>query len=98
MIIDEVEIKTANLDHHGLIAAICHDVDLIERINKLIGSSDPRRVVSPGEAVVAMILNGLGFANRRLYLTPQFFESKPIERLLRKNFKRPTNPRSSHIV
>lgn len=87
MIIDEVEIKTANLDHHGLIAAICHDVDLIERINKLIGSSDPRRVVSPGEAVVAMILNGLGFANRRLYLTPQFFESKPIERLLRKNFK-----------
>lgn len=29
-----------------------------------------------------MILNGLGFTNRRLYLTPQFFESKPVERLL----------------
>ena len=43
---------------------------------------DPRRIVSAGTAAVAMILNGLGFTNRRLYLTPQFFESKPIERLL----------------
>jgi transposase len=32
-----------------------------------------------------MILNGLGFTNRRLYLTPQFFESKPVERLLGEN-------------
>ena len=29
-----------------------------------------------------MILNGLGFSNRRLYLVPQFFEHKPIEHLL----------------
>ena len=29
-----------------------------------------------------MILNGLGFTNRRLYLTHQFFENKPIEILL----------------
>ncbi len=38
--------------------------------------------LSPGMAVVAMILNGLGFMNRRLYLTHQFFESKAVERLL----------------
>lgn len=35
-----------------------------------------------GQAVVAMILNGLGFTNRRLYLTHQFFQTKPIEHLL----------------
>jgi transposase len=29
-----------------------------------------------------MILNDLGFTNRRLYLTPKFFESKAIEGLL----------------
>jgi transposase len=29
-----------------------------------------------------MVLNGLGFTNRRLYLVPRFFEKKPIERLL----------------
>ena len=29
-----------------------------------------------------MILNGLGFANRQLYLVPQFFANKPVEHLL----------------
>ena len=29
-----------------------------------------------------MILNGLGFSNRRLYLVSQFFATKPIEHLL----------------
>jgi transposase len=32
--------------------------------------------------VKAMILNGLGFVNRALYLTPHFFEGKPLDRLL----------------
>ncbi len=41
-----------------------------------------RRDVSVGTAVVAMILNGLGFANRQLYLVPQYFANKPIELLL----------------
>ena len=35
-----------------------------------------------GAATVAMILNGLGFSNRRLYLVPQFFATKAVERLL----------------
>ena len=38
--------------------------------------------VSLGQAVLAMVLNRLGFSNRRLYLVPQFFEHKPIERLI----------------
>lgn len=29
-----------------------------------------------------MIINGLGFTNRRLYLMPQFFENKPVEKLI----------------
>ena len=33
-------------------------------------------------ATVAMILNGLGFSNRRLYLVSQFFATKPVEHLL----------------
>jgi transposase len=35
-----------------------------------------------GTATMAMILNGLGFSNRRLYLVAQFFASKPVEYLL----------------
>jgi transposase len=79
--VDQENIKTVNMDHHGLVAAVCKDLKIAERIDSKLGK-DPQRKVSPGQAVVAMILNGLGFTNRRLYLTHQFFTSKPIERLL----------------
>ena len=75
------DIRTTVMDHHGLVAAVCHDLGLVDKINARIGSKDPRRKIQPGLAVVAMIINGLGFSNRRLYLTPQFFESKAIEYL-----------------
>lgn len=76
------DIKTYPIDHHGLIAGTCQDLGLAEKIDKRINKRDPRRIVSTGTATIAMILNGLGFTNRRLYLTPQFFESKPVNRLL----------------
>jgi transposase len=34
-----------------------------------------------------MILNGLGFSNRRLYLVSQFFATKPVEHLLESGIK-----------
>jgi transposase len=44
---------------------------------------DAQAVITPGEAVAAMLLNGLGFANRPLSLTPQFFAHKPLDLLFR---------------
>ncbi|MBI2791167.1 MAG: DUF4277 domain-containing protein [Gammaproteobacteria bacterium] len=38
--------------------------------------------VSMGKRVHAMILNGLGFVNTRLYMFSKFFENKPLSRLL----------------
>lgn len=76
------DIQTLSMDHHGLVAAVCKDLKIAEKIDEKIGKKDKRRVLSPGKAVVAMILNGLGFTNRRLYLTHQFFATKPIEKLL----------------
>lgn len=81
MITSPPEITTHVLDHHGLVAAKCRDLRLAQRIDERL-RSHPDRLVSHGTACVAMILNGLGFTNRRLYLTPQFFESKPVELLL----------------
>lgn len=75
------EVQAQAMDHHGLVAAVCNDLKLAERINKRL-NVDPQRKVSPGHAVVAMILNGLGFTNRRLYLSHQFFANKPVEALL----------------
>ncbi|HKP98038.1 MAG TPA: IS1634 family transposase [Fibrobacteria bacterium] len=79
--IADTELKTYPFDHHGLIAAVCKDLRIAQRIDNLL-PVHADRVVSPGRTVVALILNGLGFTNRRLYLTPQFFASKPVERLL----------------
>jgi transposase len=75
-------IETLAMDHHGIVAAVCKELRIAERIDEKIHDYDKRQIISPGKAVVAMILNGLGFTNRRLYLTHQFFEGKPIGRLL----------------
>ena len=44
---------------------------------------DEQEVLTPGEAMAGMILNGLGFANRPMSLTPQFFANKPLDLLFR---------------
>ena len=44
---------------------------------------DSQEGITPGEAVAGMILNGLGFANRPLSLTPQFFANTPLDLLFR---------------
>jgi transposase len=38
--------------------------------------------VSHGEAVLAMVLNGLGFHSRTLHMFSDFFEHNPIEKLI----------------
>lgn len=84
--VSEGEIQTEAMDHHGLVAAVCQDLKIAQRIDNRLPSG-PQRKVSPGVATVAMIINGLGFTNRTLYLSHRFFASKPIERLLGVNLK-----------
>ena len=78
----ETEITTKTLDHYGLVASVCQKLRIAERIDEKIPNTDPRVIVSTGTAVVAMILNGLGFIDHRLYMVSSFYESKPVERLL----------------
>lgn len=72
---------TQRLDHLGIVAGVCREIGLAEQIDRLVGPSE--RQVSVGEAVQAMVLNALGFTSRPLYLTPEFFANKPLDRLLR---------------
>ena len=58
------------------------ELGLSELIDTVIKQDHEQRQVSVGQCVKAMILNGLGFVNRALYLMPHFFKDKPIERLL----------------
>ncbi len=68
------------LDHLGIVAGVCREIGLAEWLDAQDEHTHER--VSVGTAAVAMILNGLGFSNRRLYLVPQFFATKPVEHLL----------------
>lgn len=68
------------LDHLGIVAGVCREIGLASWLDRQDPHSHER--VSVGTATVAMILNGLGFSNRRRYLTPQFFANKPVEHLL----------------
>lgn len=79
---ENIEVSSSVLDHHGLVGGVVQELQIRERIDRRIPSSDPRCLVSTGTAVAAMIINGLGFTNRRLYLVGQFFFGKPIDKLL----------------
>jgi transposase len=83
----ETSYNSYNLDHLGLISAMVDELGLEELTDTLIPQDQQYRHVSIGKCVKAMILNGLGFANRTLYLMPHFFKDKPIERLLGEGIK-----------
>src|ERR687887_1540392 len=76
------QIRIERLDHLGLIASVIKDLGLIDMIDRRLMPDEHERI-TPGEAVAGMILNGLGFANRPLSLTPQFFANKPLDLLFR---------------
>ncbi len=75
-------ISVERLDHLGVVASVIKDVGIIEMIDARLGLHDQEEITA-GEAVAGMILNGLGFSNRPLSLTPQFFANKPLDLLFR---------------
>lgn len=83
---NEEQFATLHIGHLGLIADKIDSLNLVNLIDRRLpitpgcGSK-----VSHGERVAAMILNGLGFIDSRLYLFPEFLSDKPLDRL----FNRP---------
>ena len=75
-------LRVERLDHFGLIASVIKDLHLIEIIDARL-VPDAQEEITPGEAIAGMILNGLGFTQRPLSLTPQFFANKPLDLLFR---------------
>jgi transposase len=81
--LDRNNVNSEQLGHLGLVAATIRELGLIERIDSRIALDENKGgIVSHGRRVAAMVLNGLGFMNSRLYMTPHFFEDKPVAQLL----------------
>ena len=60
-----LSVRVERLDYLGIVAGICQEIGLATYLDGLAGPSD--RKVSIGTATTAMMLNGLGFSNRRHY-------------------------------
>ena len=74
------------VDHLGIVAGVCQEIRLAEEINKLVGVNEQQKVTT-GDAVVAMVINALGFVSKPLYLFPSFMKNKPVELLIREGLK-----------
>lgn len=85
---EEEDFKTKYIGHLGLVASKIHEMELISFIDsRLPISMENGAKVSMGERVAAMILNGLGFIDSRLYLFPEFLSDKPVARLFGRELK-----------
>ena len=65
---------------------MCKELNISEIVNNHIIKGD-QRTLSHGDAVVSMILNGLGFTGTPLYMSPQYFKDKPVSELLEKDIE-----------
>lgn len=75
------EIKIKNIVHLGIVAGIIDEIGIVETVNSKLGI-DSREKISSGKIVKAILINGLGFVSKPLYLFSQLFEDKGSERLL----------------
>lgn len=74
--------KSYSLDHLGLVAGLYDELGIGQLIDQLIPQKLDQRTISIGQAVKAMVINGLGFTQRALYLMPEFYRNHPVERLI----------------
>jgi transposase len=82
--------RSKNLDHLGIVSQICDEIGIVEMIDKIL-PPDRSMKISHGECVKLMVINGLGFTSRPLYLEAQFFSSRPVNRFLSKDCENAIN-------
>ena len=75
MRLKETDVDCQAIEHLGLDASVMQSTGLIEKIDARIAvSASKGSKLSIGQRIAAMILNGLGFTNDRLYMFPSFLE------------------------
>ena len=69
-------------DHGGLVAAMFDALGRGEVMDRATRHQPATRMVPTGAAVIAMVLNGLGFVNQPRDVVPRLFQDTPLARLL----------------
>jgi len=78
---------TKGLDHLGLISGMNKELGIAKLIDQALPKQSDDKLISYGQLVEAMILNGLGFVGRTLHMYPEYFRDRPVEHLLGKGIK-----------
>jgi len=87
-LLGEEQFSTQHMGHLGLVADKIDSLSLVELIDRRLPVSEAYGAkLTHGERVAAMILNGLGFVDNRLYLFPEFLRDKPLDRLFNRKVK-----------
>jgi transposase len=79
---DQPAYRSQVLDHLGLVAGMFDELGIGDVIDQTTQQNPEIRDLTAGEAVKAMVLNGLGFINQALYLVSRFFHNQPTSRLV----------------
>jgi transposase len=79
---DHASYRSQVLDHLGLVAGMFDELGLGDVIDRATPQNPAMRDLTVGEAVTAMVLNGLGCINQALDLVPRFFQNTPTYRLM----------------
>ncbi len=75
-----MDITTLSLDHLGLVAGVFDELGISQVIDEAMPKNRDHKL--PHSAIIkGLILNGLGFVERRLYIFPSYFENLALERL-----------------
>jgi transposase len=70
---DQPMYRSQVLDHLGLVAGMVDELGIGDVLDHATQPNPEQRDLTLGEAVKAMVLNGLGLINQALYLVPRFF-------------------------
>ncbi|WP_243668667.1 IS1634 family transposase [Methanoculleus chikugoensis] len=78
---DFIEGSNVSIGHLGIVAGAFDTLGIAEVVDRAIPKTRHHHLTH-GDIVKAMVLNGLGFVERRLYLYPEFFSEIAVDRLL----------------
>jgi len=75
-----MKLSTLSLDHLGLVAGIFDELNISEVIDDAIPKTRDYKL--PHSAIIkGLVINGLGFRERRLYIYPTYFKDLALEKL-----------------
>ena len=67
--------------HLGLVVAIFRKYKIVQMVDRLLPKRSNHQKISHGQALLALVLQGMSFENRRLYLSEEFFSHYDLEQI-----------------